>query len=140
MRSFKFAPEVKIGTIFTRVDKNGKVWTAEVVDRTEYFVDVKKIQPYKRKVVDDCYTETKFYNGKKHTKTYYLTHEEDAEPTYERAQINEMYHEEETDEVVESIWGTSYKKIKVKENRYTIHLKEEYSKYSQYDKVYQFNF
>ena len=129
MKSFKFAPEVKVGTIFTRVDKNGKVWTAEVIDRTEYFVDVKKTQPYQIKVAND---DISGQLG--------CWHYEDAKPTYERAQINEVYHEEETDEVVKSIWGTSYKKVKVKENKYTIHLKEEYSKYNQYDKVYQFSF
>ena len=37
MKDFKFAPEVKIGDVFTRVDKNGNVWKAEVINRTELF-------------------------------------------------------------------------------------------------------
>ena len=79
---------IEVGDVFTRIDRNGKVWKAEVINRTEYFVDVKKIQPYKRKVVDDCFTTSKYYGGQKHVRTQYLTHEEHAEPTFERCIIH----------------------------------------------------
>ena len=53
MNQFKHCPVIEVGDVFTRVDRNGKRWTAEVINRTEYFVDVKKIQPYKIKVGDE---------------------------------------------------------------------------------------
>ena len=29
------APEIKVGDVFTRTDRNGKIWTAEVINRTD---------------------------------------------------------------------------------------------------------
>ena len=134
--NFDFAPNVKIGSVFSRIDRNGKKWIAEVINRTEYFVDVKKIQPYKRKIVDDFFTTTKYYGGQKHTRTHCLTHEEDAEPTFERAQIIEEYTEIETGEIGENIWGKYAVKKRVPSGKFYIKVKEEYSKFSNYDKVY----
>ena len=137
---FTFAPEIKVGDVFTRIDKNGKVWKAEVINRTEYFVDVKKTQPYQVKVCDEePIRQKKFYNGAWHFKDVGgVFHYEDAEPTFERAEIIEEYIEEETGEIEESIWGIHRKTRRVKTNNYFLKLKEEYSKHSQYDKVYKF--
>ena len=40
------APKIQVGDVFERIDKNLKKWTAEVINRTDYFVDVKKTNPY----------------------------------------------------------------------------------------------
>ena len=40
------APKIQVGDVFERIDKNLKTWTAEVVNRTDYFVDVLKTNPY----------------------------------------------------------------------------------------------
>lgn len=40
------APMIQVGDVFERIDKNLKIWTAEVINRTDYFVDVKKTNPY----------------------------------------------------------------------------------------------
>ena len=140
MKEFKFAPEIKIGTVFTRIDKNGKVWKAEVINRTEYFVDVKKTQPYQIKICDsEPIRQKKFYNNEWHFKDVGgLFHYEDAKPTFERAEIIEEYVEETTNEIEEDIWGTHRKTRRVKTNNYFLKLKEEYSKYSQYDKLYKY--
>lgn len=71
VKNYEFAPEIKIGDVFTRLDRNGKTWTATVVNRTEYFVDVEKRQPYKIWVCD----------GEK-------TYQDEADVTCERVQIN----------------------------------------------------
>lgn len=119
---FKYAADIKVGDVFTRVDKNGTVWKALVISRTEYFVDVKKYHPY----------EIKFQTG------YYPWEYEKKipEPTIERAQINIEYEEYETGEVEKSIWGTRKKTAKRLTGKYFIAIKEDYSKYSQYDKLY----
>lgn len=70
-KMFEFAPDVKIGDVFTRIDRNGKVWAATVVKRTEYFVDVEKKQPYKIWLSD----------GEK-------LEQVEAEPTFERCAIH----------------------------------------------------
>lgn len=135
--SFDFAPNVKIGSVFSRIDRNGKKWIAEVVSRSEYFVDVKKIQPYKRRVVDDSFTTSKFYGGAKRKKSYYLSHEEDAEPTFERAQICEDWKEIDTGEIDFDLYGEPMPvKKRVPSGKFYIKIKEEYSKFSNYDKVY----
>ena len=120
---FKFAPEVKVGTIFKRIDRNGKVWEAKVINRTEYFVDVEKTQPYQIKVGDE-----------------WGWHYEDAAPTYERAEIKENYDYIETGETEKTIWGNIPKKKKVKLNYYSLHLKEDYSRSWKYDKTYCFQY
>ena len=116
---FQHCPIIEIGDIFTRIDKNGKVWKAEVIDRTEYFVDVKKTQPYKIKVGDE-----------------WNWHYEDAEPTFERCMLYRHYEEVETDEVIKGIFGCYKKKIKSPTSRYYINCKEDYSKHSKYDRSY----
>ena len=40
------APKIQVGDVFERIDKNLKRWTAEVINRTDYFVDVLKTNPY----------------------------------------------------------------------------------------------
>lgn len=40
------APMIQVGDVFERIDKNLKTWTAKVINRTDYFVDVKKTNPY----------------------------------------------------------------------------------------------
>ena len=87
MKTFKYYPVIEVGDVFTRMDRNGKIWKAEVVNRTEYFVDVKKTQPYQIKVADEgiagqcgCW------------------HYEDAEPTTERCMLHRYYEEVEDGE------------------------------------------
>ena len=122
---FEYAPQVNIGDIFTRIDKNGTVWKAEVVNRTEYFVDVKKYHPYKVKFA------TGYFDWEYEEKI--------PEPTIERAQINIEYEDVETDEIVKSIFGEYKKKIRVPTSKFFIGIKEDYSKYPQYDKIYFLN-
>lgn len=50
MEKFTYAKEVKIGSIFERVDKNGMVWQAEVIERTDKMVKVLYLNPYDNKV------------------------------------------------------------------------------------------
>ena len=71
LKKYDFAPNIKIGDVFTRTDRNGKAWTATVIKRTEYFVDVEKRQPYKIWVHDG-------------EKLDYV----DTEPTFERSAIH----------------------------------------------------
>jgi len=128
---FEYAPDIKVGDVFTRIDKNGKVWKAEVINRTEYFVDVKKTQQYQIKVCDvEPIRQRRFYNSTWHSKDVGgVFHYEDAEPTSERAQINIEYEEYETGEIEESIWGTYKKTAKRPTGKYFIAIKEDYSKY-----------
>lgn len=124
--SFDFAPNVKIGSIFSRIDRNGKKWIAEVIDRTEYFVNVKKTQPYQIKVAND---DISGQLG--------CWHYEDAPPTFERAQICEDWEEVETEEVDFDLYGDPVPvKKRVPSGKFYIKIKEEYSKFSNYDKVY----
>lgn len=125
MKEFSFAPEIKIGDVFKRVDKNDRVWEAKVINRTEHFVDVEKTMPYKIKVANDDMTGC-----------LGCWHWEDPEPAYERAEINEDWIEVETGEFKESIWGKSPVKKRVKLPSYHIHLKETHSRYSHYDRTY----
>ena len=125
MVEFKFAPEIKVGDVFTRIDKNGRVWEAKVINRTEYFVDVEKITPYKIKVANDDMTAC-----------LGCWHWEDPKPTHERAEIHEEWIEIETGEFKETIWGKSPVRKKVKTFNYHIYLKENYSKYPYFDKPY----
>ena len=125
MNKFKYCPVIEVGDTFTRIDKNGKVWKAEVVRRTECFVDVKKTQPYQIKVLDD--------NG-------FTWHYEDAEPTFERCEIHRHYEEIEDGETeADGIWGKYAKKLfkKVPTAFYWIAIKENYSAHSKYDRTYK---
>lgn len=122
MEKFNYCPVIEVGDIFTRKDKNGKVWTAEVVNRTEYFVDVKKIQPYKIKVGDE-----------------FGWHYEEAEPTFERCEIYRQYEIVEDGETpADGIWGKYVKKLfkKIPTGRYYINCKEIYSSHYKYDRIY----
>lgn len=123
MEKFNYYPVIEVGDIFKRVDKNGKVWTAEVVNRTEYFVDVKKTHPYKIKVADNEFS----------------WHYEEAEPTFERCQIHRRYEEIEDGETeADGIWGKYAKKLfkKVPTAYYWIDIKEDYSAHYRYDRTY----
>ena len=120
--SYNYAPEIKVGDVFTRIDKNGTEWRAEVVSRTEYFVDVKKYHPY----------EIKFQTG-----WYECEYEKRIpEPTIERTKINIEYEEYETGNMKKSIWGEYPEKAKRQTGKFFIAIKEDYSKYPQYDKLY----
>lgn len=136
---FKNCPVIKIGDIFTRVDKNGKVWKAEVINRTEYFVDIKKIQPYQVRVCDEePIKQKRFYNGEWHVKYVGgVFHYEEAEPTFERCMLHRKFEEIETEEIVNSIWGTYKKRVQVPTAKYYIDCKEDYSKHSKYDRPYE---
>ncbi len=114
---------IEVGDVFKRVDKNGKVWTAEVVNRTEHFVDVKKTQPYQRKVGDE-----------------YGWHYEDAEPTFERCMLHRKFEEVECGESEKiGFKGTfiskDYKRVPTA--KYYIDCKEDYSKHWKYDRPYE---
>ena len=124
MKKFNHCPVIEVGDIFTRKDKNGKVWTAEVINRTEYFVDVKKNQPYQIKVADNEFS----------------WHYEDAEPTFERCEIHRHYEEIEDGETeAEGIWGKYAKKLfkKIPTAYYWIDIKETYSAHYKYDRTYK---
>ncbi len=123
MEKFNYYPVIEVGDIFKRVDKNGKVWTAEVINRTEYFVDVKKTQPYKIKVADNEFS----------------WHYEEAEPTFERCQIHRHYEEIEDGKTeADGIWGKYAKKLfkRVPTAYYWIDIKEDYSAHYRYDRTY----
>ena len=119
---FEYAPDIKVGDVLTRIDKNGTVWKAEVVNRTELYVDVKKYHPYEVKFA------TGFYEWEYEKKI--------PEPTFERAQINTEYEEYETGKMIEGFFGDYPEKAKRPTGKYFIAIKEDYSKYSQYDKLY----
>lgn len=122
---YKIAPEVKVGDTFTRIDKNGTVWIAKVINRTSCFVDVLKYHPY----------EVKFATG------YYAWEYETRipEPTKERARINVETKSVETGEMCRGIFGEYPKTKIVPTGNYFITIKEDYSKYPEYDKVYFYN-
>lgn len=119
---FKYAPDIKVGDVFTRIDRNGTIWKAEVVNRTELFVDVKKYDPYERKF------QTGFYEWEYEKKI--------PEPTFERAQINIEYEEYETGRMKKGWFGEYPETAKRPTGKYFIAIKEDYSKASQYDKLY----
>ena len=122
MSKFKNFSVIEVGDVFTRIDKNGKVWKAEVINRTEYFVDVKKTQPYQRRV------------GNEYSSWY-----EDAEPTFERCMLYRQH--EEIEVKVERVgfkgkyMAKEYKLVPTA--RYYIACKEDYSKHWKYDRPYE---
>lgn len=125
-----FAEDIKVGDVFTRIDKNGKIWEAKVIHRTEYFVDVEKTQPYQIKVLNTN------ISGK-----YGCYHYEDAPKDYERCEILQdkeyvcvgkrkslsLFGNEEL--VDDMQW--------IPTGNYSISVKEIYSKHSKYDKTYR---
>lgn len=120
---FNYCPIIQIGNIFTRTDKNGKVWEAEVINRTEYFVDVKKTQPYKIKVGDE-----------------FGWHYEEAPVTIERAELYRVYEPIENGvEIITDLYRNKVERPKIERvptNKYHIRLKEVYSKHDKYDRDY----
>lgn len=129
MKKFTYCPIIQVGDIFSRVDKNGKRWKAKVIDRTEYFVDIEKTQPYQIKVADEGIAGQ-----------YGCWHYEDAKPTIERCMIYRKYVEVEDGQVEEQgLYGpymkTLYKKVPTAE--YYIEVKETYSAHSEYDRTYK---
>jgi len=113
---------IKIGDVFSRIDKNGNEWIATVTKVTDYFVDVEKKRPYPIK----CYDDEKG--------VYY----KDA-ISHERAMVR--YEEEEiiTDEVVDSCFGKHFKTITRETGRVFIELVDNFSsnKYANtYNKVF----
>lgn len=128
MSKFNYCPVVEVGDIFTRVDKNGKIWKAEVINRTEYYVDVKKTQPHQIKVADE---------GERGQLGFW--HYEDAEPTFERCMIHRIYEEiEDGVEPAQGIWGLYAKKLfkKVPTAKYVLNCREDYSAHAHYDRQY----
>lgn len=120
MEKFKHCPLITVGDVFTRIDRNRKVWTAEVINRTEYYVDVKKNQPYQIKVGDE-----------------FGWHYENAPDTFERCMLHRTKKEIEN--------GTYYnpllkcempKKEMIDTDEYWIDVKENFSKSWKYDKGY----
>lgn len=133
---------IEVGDVFKRVDKNGKVWTAEVINRTEYFVDVKKTQPYQVRVCDEePIRQKRFYNGCNHIKEVGgVYHYEDAEPTIERCMLHRKFEEvEDGEEETRGLYGTYMKKKyrRVPTAKYYIDCKEDYSKHWKYDRPYE---
>lgn len=129
MKEFKYCPIIEVGDVFTRIDRNGKVWKAEVINRTEYFVDVKKTQPYQIKVADE---------GERGQLGFW--HYEDAPETFERCMLHRHYEKVEDGE--EETWGLYglYKEKKYKNvptDKYYLDCKEEYSAHSKYDRPYE---
>lgn len=123
MNQFKHCPVIEVGDVFTRVDRNSNRWTAEVINRTEYFVDVKKMQPYKVKV------------GNEFGYRY-----EDPTPTYERCMIHRIYEEiEDGEELVQGFHGLYTRKSfkRVPTAKYVLDCKEDYSKHWKYDRPYE---
>lgn len=123
MNKFKNCPVIEVGDVFTRVDKNGKVWEAKVINRTEYFVDVEKKSPYQVRVGDEwgCW------------------HYEDAKPTVERCMIHRIYEEvEDGEEEAQGLYGKYMRKKykKVPTARYILDVKESYVKNNFYDFTY----
>lgn len=120
---FKHCPIIEIGDIFTRIDKNGKTWKAEIINRTEYYVDVKKYMPYKAKVGDE-----------------YGYHYEDAPVTIERAMLYRVYEPVENGtEIITDFFGNKIERPKIERvptARYHIQLKEDFTKHRKYDRDY----
>ena len=120
---FNHCSIIQVGDIFTRTDRNGKVWKAEVINRTEYFVDVKKYTPYKVKIGDE-----------------YGWRWQEAPPTIERAELYRVYEPVENGtETIVDFFGNKIERPKIEKvatAKYHIRLKEDYSKHSKYDRDY----
>lgn len=129
MNKFNNCPIIEVGDVFTRIDKNGKVWKAEVINRTEYFVDVKKTQPYQIKVANEGFAGQ-----------CGCWHYEDAPETFERCMLHRHYEEvEDGEEEAQGLYGAYMKKKykKVPTARYYLDCKEVYSKHYKYDRPYE---
>lgn len=117
-----FEKEVVVGTVFKRIDKNGKEWVAIVKNRTDCYVDVEKHRPYPVKIATDD------FGGYKEE---FLT-------STERAAIHQQVTEVGTGEFISYVFGEYEKKKKVY-GKIFINLTDEYSrnKYANnYDKTY----
>lgn len=125
VKRFSYCPAVEVGDVFTRIDRNGKVWTAEVLERTEKFVKVKKTQPYQVKVLDSG-------NGGK----LGFWHYENPEPTIERCQLKRERKIVKTGKKKQTMWGIFDEQIEVDDDKYSIYVYEENSKYPNYKKQY----
>lgn len=126
---FNYCSVIEVGDTFTRIDKNKKVWIARVISRTEYFVDVEKIQPYQIKV-----------SNSDESSKYGCCHYEDAKPTIERCMLHRHYEEVECGESEkEGLFGkyTSKDYKKVPTALYYIDCKETWSAHSKYDRTYK---
>lgn len=125
-----FAEDVKVGDVFTRTDKNGKIWEAKVINRTEYFVDVEKTHPYQIKVANED------ISGQ-----FGCWHYEDAPKTYERCEIipiKEYVCVGKRKSL--SLFGGEHLVDDMQwipTGDYAINVKEDFSKYPQYDKTYK---
>lgn len=128
MKKFNYCPIIEIGDVFTRRDQNGKIWKAEVINRTEYFVDVKKTQPYQIKVANEGFAGQ-----------CGCWHYEDAPDTFERCMLHRQHEEVEIGESEkQGLFGTyiskDYKRVPTP--FYYIDCKEVYSKSYKWDKPY----
>ena len=130
MKKFDYCPVIEIGDIFERIDRNGKIWKAKVINRTEYFVDVEKTQPYQIKVANND------FSGQ-----CGAWHYEDAEPVIERCQLYQKFVDiDDGVEEVTDFLGKRFKKIKTKKvptASYFILVKETYSAHNKYDTKYE---
>lgn len=111
-----FEKEVVVGSVFKRIDKNGKEWLAIVKNRTDCYVDVEKHRPYPVKI----------------------GYKEEFLTSMERAAIHQQFTEIGTGEFVSCVFGKYEKKKKVY-GKIFINLTDEYSsnKYANnYDKTY----
>lgn len=125
MKKFNYCPAVEVGDVFTRIDRNGRAWTAEVLERTEKFVKVKKTQPYQIKVLD------RGAGGR-----FGFWHYENPEPTIERCQLKRERKIVKTGKKKQTMWGIFDEQIEVDDDRYSIYVYEENSKYPNYKKQY----
>lgn len=124
MSEFNNAPEIKVGSVFYRVDRNGKEWTATVINRTEFFVDVEKRQPYQIRVSDG------------YGKSWY----EDAPAIIERCEIIAGTEEMPTGEMKRGLFGGLFPVMKkVFTGEFFIKVKEVYSRFPNLDKLYKLN-
>ncbi len=117
-----FEKEVVVGSVFKRIDKNGKEWIAIVKNRTDYYVDVEKHRPYPVKIATDD------FGG----------YREEFVTSMERSAIHQEVTEVGTGEFITNVFGKYEKKKKVY-GKIFINLTDEYSrnKYAKsYDKRY----
>lgn len=123
MKDFNNAPEIKVGSVFYRVDRNGKEWTATVINRTEFFVDVEKRQPYQIRV-SDGYGKRWYEDAPAITERCAIVPEEEEVPTGEMRPFG--------------LFGGLIPAMKrVCTGEYFIRVKEVYSRFPDRDKWYK---
>ena len=64
MKQFKVAPEIKVGSIFSKIDKNGKKHQCIVTWRSEYHIAYDYVNPYTNEVI----------SGGKYSDTHFIKH------------------------------------------------------------------